>query len=456
MFKYHFAFVLFFVMNCFAQSSSENLNKLGLHRFPELKDLQNLSLDNSAISTSSVNTENINDNFSNISDLKWLKQIAAENKAIFIGENHYYKYTNQLRNRILFALNTFEHFPLLVLENQYSLTGFANHYINCKEEKVAEKFFQTELSQVVNTKEIVQLLQLIRKWNMKNPTKTIQLGFSDIEHNYIATLRKIIFPYFQAYNFSFPESVKIKLSDLKTLIPEFRSLLINAKKDNLIGKYPFITSQYIESVIDNIESTYNAIEYSLEHYRQKAIVRNLTDEKFLGRLWIGKKVLIHGGAYHTTTNYKYPEDGNFLREGSYLEFEFPYTKGKTYSIRIIGFARSISQVADLNLDKCGHVGGGYHYSFTPLQKAFKRNLISKDEAVFQYQLNSVDSLFVKRHYFHNQNGIVIKDISWEQIKKDADKETMQKISKFSKEYYWYDKTIFIMKSPITEMLEIKK
>ncbi|GAB4379396.1 MAG: hypothetical protein Kow0042_28750 [Calditrichia bacterium] len=67
-----------------------------------------------------VSDEDINDSFSNIDELRWLESTARKNRMILPGESHRSQTIHHLRNRILFVLNTFDPFPLIVLEKQFS------------------------------------------------------------------------------------------------------------------------------------------------------------------------------------------------------------------------------------------------------------------------------------------------------------------------------------------------
>lgn len=67
------------------------------------------------------------------------------------------------------------------------------------------------------------------------------------------------------------------LQEIAKLLPHFFKLLETAKEKGLRGEYPFITPQFIQNVLLNLQSTYWAYEFEFNTYRQKAIIRNLTD-----------------------------------------------------------------------------------------------------------------------------------------------------------------------------------
>lgn len=419
------------VSNLKAQKDSlklDQLDNIGLYSFPNQEDLIKTSLDDEWMDVQEIITEDINQDFNNIEDINWLQVIAKENKVMMLGENHYYKFTHNLRNRIFFALNTFDSYPLIVLENQYSITGYVNHYLAIKEENEARKFFIDELNTMIHTKEDSVLLQHIRAWNLKYPDKTLKVGYSDIEHDYRTTIKKVIIPYFQKAE----EDLKINVADvtvfdLGKLVKDLRNKLQKVKNKNVVGEYPFLTWDYIRSVIDNIESLYKSYHYEFSYYRQKAMIRNITSTEFLGKFWMDKKVFIHAGSYHTPSKFEYPDNGNFYREGSYLSYEFPYTKGKTYSILTIGQAKSLNNMADINLKDCLHVGSGYKRSIAKFQKAYKKKLIEAEDSFFEWKLGSLDSLVLKKAIDKNHKGILIKDLKWTSI--------LEKIKSFNKDEY---------------------
>lgn len=442
--------------NLFGQIDNAKIDKLkefDLHPFPILSDLKNISLDDKWINVKQINIQDVDSEFNNISDLSWIKEISQQNKVIMLGENHYYKYIQHFRNRLLFALNTYDYYPLIVLENQYSLTEFFNYYLELEDEQKANEYFNNVINEMVHTQETQDLLKHIKRWNKKYPNKTVRIGFHDIEHDFKTTIRNIILPYFNKINNEITIDYELLTHhDLDTLIPQFRKILIQSKKQNLIGDYPFITPQYIKTVIDNLESLYLAYNFDHLNFRQKAMVRNLTDDQFLGRYWLNEKVFIHGGYRHLPTHFKFPDNLNFYREGSYLTYDFALTKGKTYSIQVIGIARSLGAMAEIDLKDCLHVGGGYKWSFNKYQNAYKKDLIQSDEFLFEWKINSFDSLIVKKALQNNSIGVMIETAEWSEIMektKYIDKGQYKNLKYVKSDYLNYDKHIYFIKSPFT-------
>lgn len=358
------------------------LEEFGIYPYPSEEEVNDSIFSSDGFVVEPLGADDIKQDFSNIEDLTWLEPIAKEHRVVLVGENHYYQYTQHLRNRILFALNTFDSYSTLILERQYSKTPFLNHYLSLPDEEEARQFLQQIHEFFLDTSE-VQLLHHLRRWNRMHPDKKIRVGCSDIEHDYSLTFQQILRPYclhlkrlYVMNGEHFPGCVTFvfhKLEqlfktrsihsseDLNMAFQPLENVLILAKKRGFVGEYPFLTPEYIETVIENLKSTYGAKNFDFHTYRQQAIIRNLTDVRYLGNPFSTGKVMIHGGGHHTPTHYPYPEGQNFLREGSYLTYEFPLTKGRTYSLEIKGFAFSaILPVKSINLmECCTHLGSAY-------------------------------------------------------------------------------------------------
>jgi len=120
-------------------------------------------VDSSLIKFNTLSLEDINDDFSNIQDLEWLKEIGNDNRAVLLGEDHFNKFIQNLRNRILFTMNTYDYFPLIILERPFTYTAFVNYYLQFEDDNEAEVFYEKNLLQIVNTEEEYDLLQHIRR-----------------------------------------------------------------------------------------------------------------------------------------------------------------------------------------------------------------------------------------------------------------------------------------------------
>lgn len=331
------------------------LEQLGLYPYPSPEMLTKNVFDSSGFIVAPLSDKDIQTDFTNLDDLAWLAPVTKDQRVVLVGEEHHYQYIQHLRNRILFALNTFDSYPSVILEHPYSSTPFWNYYLAIDDDGKAWAFAQ-EIQDFFIDASDYQLLQHLRRWNSQYPHKKIQVGCSDIEHDYPHTFQQILLPYFVRLEHTDKSARAVLLGNvaetISTLQQHFKRRDLSspeelysafqpieqfvecAKEQRLIGNYPFLTPEYIETVIENLKSSYNAKTQDFFKYRQQAIIRNLTDTHFLGTYFITGKVMIHGGRYHTPTHVLYPMGENFLREGSYLTYEFVPTKGRTYSINV--------------------------------------------------------------------------------------------------------------------------
>ncbi len=171
------------------------LAQLGITPYPSEEEVKDGVFSPDGFEVAPLSAEDIHADFSNIGDLDWLAPIAREHRVLLLGEIHYYQYLQHLRNRLLFALNTVDAYPTLILERQYSTTPFLNHYLNIAQDEDADAFARDIQDMLVDDTDR-QLLRHLRRWNTMHPDRKIRVGCSDIEHHYRVTFRQILFPYF--------------------------------------------------------------------------------------------------------------------------------------------------------------------------------------------------------------------------------------------------------------------
>ena len=448
-------FLIFSSILVSAQNDSvrtQKLNEIELYPFPTRGELENILLADFDIEFSEISHSDINIEFSNIEDLNWIKNIAKENGVILLGEDHHHKYITHFRNRLFFAINTFDYYPLIVFEGQYSYTGYINYYLSIEDDNESEIFFNEELHPMISYQEDYEFLNHIRRWNKINPQKLIKVGYSDVEHDFRTTINRILIPYFHGFDPGSLKDIQIEFVVLDELISLFRQQLEKAKSYNYIGKYPFITPEYISTVIDNIEALFYAEFHSFDYYRQAAIIRNLTDENFLGKLWKNQKVFIHGGAWHTASKLSNPKIGGYIREGTYLSNVYEPTMNKVYSIRARGLAKSLDEMYDIDIDSCVYTGETYNYYLSRLQKAYKNKLINPNDFLFiRHKPNSLDSLIIKKNYSSNSNILKLDYISNKDIRSRIFMPKTNYYTEYKWTYYdidWFDLNIVFIKSPI--------
>ncbi|MCP4111574.1 MAG: hypothetical protein GY749_39635 [Desulfobacteraceae bacterium] len=422
------------------------LLNLNIRPYPLKDDIKDIHFNTDKIHALPLSFEDIDDDFTDIGDLGWLGPVAKETKVFMMGVTHYLKYIFNLRTRIFFALNKIDYFPFIILEYQYSKTPFVNYYLNLKDDNAANHYFVNVLDDFITTREELVLLNHIRRWNKLHADKPLKIGYSDIEFHYEFTFEKILIPFFKKMESSIDFKVGQGLSP--KLIDDLKKLQKKAEKNGLVGDFPFITPGYIKNVISNIESFYNAQTYDFTHYRQKAIIRNLTDKDILGLDLTKGKTMISSGANHVPSNFKFPEQGAFLCEGSFLSHNFEPTKGKTFSVAALGFSCCLGDNPDMGTDFPPGLSNEYIYILKRMRDAVEKKMISprKYYNIFRNP-HDFEILLVKKAYEHNHKPLLLDNIPWDDITETFPDQS--KITFAIKDYYSrFDRVIFVPRSPL--------
>lgn len=433
----------------------ETLEDFGIDKYYSLEETKNNAFSNIEIRPTSISNAEINENFSNIDDLNWLSNISQNNKVILIGETHYSSFIGNIISRIFFAINTYDYYPTIFIEQQYSTTEFVNYFVSIKDDKKANDFFNNELTKYISTDEEAIFYKQIRNWNKKHNDKPLSIGATDLEFNTNRTLNSIIKPYLyelKDMNKSEIDSIiNLGLTDefFKGIAP-FTEL---AKNRKLIGKYPFITHSYIKNIVANLKSTKIAFDSDFNLNRHNAIKRNLTDEKFFGLKLQNSKVMLYGGGNHMKTKSDNNDNGTAPSEGLFLSNEFQPTKGRTYSIMIDGMASySLDKMSYRKLDECIKQGTQYRKIVNRLKKAYKKGLLYPNKSYFIFfQRNDFEKLIVGLSYKHDNSSIMISDEDWNKITIEIDKLSKEERKLYDEmivERNMFDSYIFVTKSPI--------
>jgi hypothetical protein len=406
-----------------------------------------------------VNFSDINKAFSNVEDLSWLKQVAENNKVVLIGETHYSKNIENIKNRIIFALNNFDYFPLVIIEREYYVTPFLNQYINLENEDDAKQFFKKELSTRLYTDEDSLFLEHIRNWNIKNPKKKIKLGCIDLEWSWDEVMINVLKPYFEKLNniekSEIEKTFEIGLNQSDEFFTRVKPLIKKAEEQNLVGEYPFIEIEYIKNVIESISVTFRAMSLGSwwQYFRQKEIVKRINSKQYFGEYFENQKVIMQGGGFHMKSKYDYSNGDNFISEGSYLNFENETTKGKVFSIMLEGMAFSLGKMKDVNLKDRIRQGTQYEKIITRMQKAYKDGLIQPNENYFLFGFRSEFEKFIfSKFYLHKNSGIILPNEVWNEIintSTQLDEGILKTIKREKRDNSYYNKYIYIPYSPIT-------
>lgn len=378
-----------------------------LYRYPTLQQLSTCLVTEKEIPVDTLAICDINKDFSNIKDMSWLKPIAREYKIVAIGESHHLKNKNLIARRILFALNTYDYFPTLVMELPYSYAGYLNHYLSIKDDREAAAFYDSVLVKMTTS----FTYKSIRDWNKQHPNKRLQIACSDVEHNYALTIKFILNPYFKKIN---PDA-NLTFSKSDTLKAYFKiadELLKKAKEHNLVGDYPFQTPQYMDGVLENVKS----LIYFKTHMKNpsdhserfKFMIRNVTDDRFLGKQVSQGKSVFWGGSEHFKIFSDSIFDGNAVKtEGYYLAHYFQPTKDKIYTVLLNTKAVSIE-------DTIRHVDPRLGFTIEPhLISLYKQGKIGLKEPVLDFFITEVDEYFYKLSYKYSASAFRVKSINWE-------------------------------------------
>jgi hypothetical protein len=201
--------------------------------------------------------------------------------------------------------------------------------------------------------------------------------------------------------------------NFENLIQQFRQCLEKARAINLQGDLPFITAQYISTVIDNLESSNDALFKEYHSNRQKAIIRNLTDTSFLGKYLLSGKIIMQGGAWHMGDNVA-SDSINNRWEGPYLTHIFEATRNKTYSIDINAIARSLGEACAVD-SLYYEPGLGYRGLLEKMQDAYKKGVITSDDcyfvSIYDSSLDDYSKLWLEKGREYNYQGLLIDTTS---------------------------------------------
>ncbi|PKK91090.1 MAG: hypothetical protein CVV64_04790 [Candidatus Wallbacteria bacterium HGW-Wallbacteria-1] len=362
--------------------------------------------------------------------------IPEKTNCILIGEKHNHRKLCNLRNNLFMALNSSSgkicsksdrssYWPNLIMELPYSLTPAANHFTNIPINEDAEKFWISHLDRTVSMEEDREILELIRTWNLKHENHKLKILFSDIEHDFRATLEKIVFPKLEKWlrpklcpgidPETYPESMDDwTFDDLNRISPLLRQTLAEARAEKG-SELEFIWEPplFLDTVIDNLESTALAYEYNFTYYRQKAIIRNIMEINFLGQFINCQPTVISCGSDHSKTELNLKHGGNFLFEGLFLENENFWTKEKTYSIRL--HCCGTSPGGSTNTPDSQKVGKYYLQWWNRLNDLVSSGVISHGDAVVPVPVDPIKLKALCLSFDNEMKPIVLSGTSIPEI-----------------------------------------
>ena len=299
-------------------------------------------------------------------------------KVVLLGENHYFKEITDIVKRILFALNEDAYFPYLVVETPFSYTYDLNTYLSIADDKMATAFFSERMDRILTTVEDSVFYDDIRVWNRNNPKKKFNVLCSDIEHNSDVTISDILIPKLNNAGFAYcPDSLK-SATYLRELLPEIKSL---HSIDETI--YP-IVENLLQSLL--AYSALNEGFYKFNQIRSRAIISKFEEPHYFGDIVRDNKLIIYGGSEHTGTRNR-----NAIKsdsEGYYFHYINPYTKGLTYSLRLVAYSYTVNPSL-LDKEHFKHRAGNYLKMLTSYREAVDSKSIDTNDPVFIF--NEFDS-----------------------------------------------------------------
>lgn len=414
------------VLACASLEAGEasSLEDYGMLRLPSGVELSQEVYAESLLSTISLTSEDIALDFSNIDDLSWLRGVADSSICVMLGESHYGRAVYALENRFVFALNTYGSYPLVVLELQYSLTPFINHYLDLEDDQEAAEYLEDVRPVITSFEEDLERLVHIRRWNRTHPGREVHVGCSDIEHDLRTTLCEILLPYLTQADPSLgidPENT-FHL-DLLDRMADMRAAADSARRTGVRGEYPFVTPDYIDRVLDNLESTchaYSEGRMNFDFMRQQAIVRNLTDEGFLGSWTRNGSFIVICGGWHARAGAEYPYGASFLSEGSYFQHEFEPTAGRVFSVFIDNYSFSLDAMDGVDLATCGQLGSGYRRMISLLQEVCGEGLASPSDRLVLFRgVNDLDRLLLSAAERSGGSPVLLMDVDLDGLSASA-------------------------------------
>jgi len=359
-------------------SPDEKIHETEFYPNTQLNKFPKLDVSDAYVDTNIFKVIRIDDDFKKIvSDI-------SNKKVVLLGENHYFKAINDIVKGIVFELNRESSFPYLVIESPYSHTFILNTFLSIADDAKAADYFRERLDMIVTSVEDSIFYNEIRKWNQVNTEKKICILCTDIEHNYEITISEILKPKLDNAGIDYHRDSLTSVNYLLKLNNDIKCIKL---KDKDI--YP---------IIDNLVQTllaYSSLNKGFHQFnkiRQKAILTKFEDTLFFGSIVKDSKFILYGGSEHTGTR-----NNNYLShesEGFYLEYVNPFTRGLTYSIRLVALSYSVNYSLQSN----------ENFKYKP--SGYIRMLNQYNQAIENKYINSTDTAFIFNGYDSFTKGLI--------------------------------------------------
>ena len=425
---------------------------MALYEFPE-KVSTKFDLDLVAIEK--LSDADVNDDFSNCDDLQFLLPLVRDRRLVLIGETHYYSRVRNIANRLIFALNRYADFSFVSLEAPFSISPFINYYIHLNNDSEAAAFYRNELKDAIYAEELEIFLAHARQWNKRFLDRQIDIGAHDVEYEPERVFARILIPYFKKFHeLDNTRIAGFETSDPQSLLKSMRYQLSRDQSKGLVGRYPFITKNYIDAVLKNMASTFKAKGDKFNLNRQKAIIRNLTDDHWLGQYLKRGRAVLYGGGQHMRTKSRF-EKGSYYWEGEYFNHLNELTQGRCYSISINGVAFD-----DKNAAKMSRVHSWdatlYHELVTALMYRDQNNNRGKKRYYAITDFNDFRSLLVLKARKASANSFRITRIDYEGLKYQLKNKPIAEYPEITMELNYlkaFDMNLYVMKSGVWQVME---
>lgn len=413
-------------------SPTERRATHGLVAFPDLPTTAALSP--TQLQTAPISPDDIDPSFAVAPDLSFLAPLVRTHRVLMLGENHYSTVTNHLVDRILFAANTFDRYPLVTLELAFSHGLLFDHYVTL-DDTAAASFREGPLRRLLTVGGGQELLEHVRRWNLRFPERRIHVRAHDLEHDLDTTIAEIIVPYFAA---AFPDCSLASKPEHELVLAAQRCL---ARGRPSRAVPPYITVADMRQVLRNALATITAQRHPdlFMFVRQRAIVESLTGRDGLGRWTRRGKFVFWGGAYHTSRS-DLPADMTFMREATYFDRDVASTRGKVLSIALLTGGYVPGDAIDADRSACANTG--LRQLLDSFAELAADGTVTRDGAYFHDDITPFEgALFV--HGPHGPAPYRITHLDW-----PTEKNALGDIGRMMQQH---DHVIVIPRSPVAAL-----
>ncbi len=351
---------------------------------------------------------------------EWLAGFVERQRVLFVGESHWNDGVKRLFNRIVEELLEQGRLRSIFLETNYSFSGFYDHYVSEADDERAARFLEKRLHPLVTSPNTLELLKILRTWNTAHPDRRVRVGCVDMEWGFANVIQNVLEPYFRRVDEDFDLSASDLVFD-QGGIERLQELLARARDEGVQGEHPFLTPEYMETVLTNLGNT-REIE-DQQAGRQRWIIRNVTE--FHGDLLQEGLAVFHGGGWHAI---KHKIEGeSFYRDAAYLHEVFEPTRGKVVTLLLQALSYRFGEVADLDPADQMSSATNYQNLVRDFRKALAEDRADRDA---HYVANGVgliafDRIVARLAYQEGWNVLRIASVDWEALARTYGQEVTQ-------------------------------